>query len=307
MSPRPPQVPRDGPVMAARRGSDPKAPAAGAPRGGLSDAELADRKRFLELTEADEKRLESLGPLARQYADDVIEDFYRHLMSFEVGRAFFRDRALLERVKQAQRRYFVGLTNGDYGQAYVADRLEVGAVHERIGLPMTAYLGMYAFYLRAVAARIFAATSTPASEPALARLASLLKLVFFDMGLAIDTYIEQRERTIRLQQEAIGLSTPVLQVRPGLLILPIIGLIDTARAPAHRAAPALDPLEPRARRRDGRHRRAERRLEGRQSPRPDGRGLEAHGRHRDPHRPRARDRASAGRARRGPRQDAHGG
>lgn len=216
--------------MAARRGSDPKAPAAGAPRGGLSDAELADRKRFLELTEADEKRLESLGPLARQYADDVIEDFYRHLMSFEVGRAFFRDRALLERVKQAQRRYFVGLTNGDYGQAYVADRLEVGAVHERIGLPMTAYLGMYAFYLRAVAARIFAATSTPASEPALARLASLLKLVFFDMGLAIDTYIEQRERTIRLQQEAIGLSTPVLQVRPGLLILPIIGLIDTARA-----------------------------------------------------------------------------
>jgi len=51
------------------------------------------------------------------------------------------------------------------------------------------------------------------------------------MGLAIDTYIESRERTIEGQQEAIReLSTPVLLLRPGLLLLPIIGLIDTQRA-----------------------------------------------------------------------------
>ena len=55
--------------------------------------------------------------------------------------------------------------------------------------------------------------------------------IFLDIGLAIDTYIYQRERTIRVQQEAIReLSTPVLQVREGLLILPIIGAIDGQRA-----------------------------------------------------------------------------
>ncbi len=44
-------------------------------------------------------------------------------------------------------------------------------------------------------------------------------------------FVEQRERTIREQQEAIReLSTPVLQVRERLLILPIIGLIDPHRA-----------------------------------------------------------------------------
>ena len=58
-----------------------------------------------------------------------------------------------------------------------------------------------------------------------------MKLTFLDMGLAIDTYIQQRERTIHDQQEAIReLSTPVLQVRDRLLILPIVGLIDTPRA-----------------------------------------------------------------------------
>ena len=41
----------------------------------------------------------------------------------------------------------------------------------------------------------------------------------------------ERERLVRLQQEAIReLSTPVLQVRDRLLILPIIGLIDSDRA-----------------------------------------------------------------------------
>jgi len=44
-------------------------------------------------------------------------------------------------------------------------------------------------------------------------------------------FVQERERVIREQQEAIReLSTPVLQVRERLLILPIIGLIDPHRA-----------------------------------------------------------------------------
>jgi rsbT co-antagonist protein RsbR len=45
------------------------------------------------------------------------------------------------------------------------------------------------------------------------------------------SFVEERERVIREQQEAIReLSTPVLQVRPRLLILPIIGVLDSQRA-----------------------------------------------------------------------------
>jgi rsbT co-antagonist protein RsbR len=44
-------------------------------------------------------------------------------------------------------------------------------------------------------------------------------------------FVQERERIIRQQQEAIReLSTPVLQVRERLLILPIIGVIDSQRA-----------------------------------------------------------------------------
>lgn len=60
-----------------------------------------------------------------------------------------------------------------------------------------------------------------AYEPAANRIASTVAVSF----------VQQRERIIREQQEAIReLSTPVLQVREQLLILPIIGALDGQRA-----------------------------------------------------------------------------
>jgi rsbT co-antagonist protein RsbR len=45
------------------------------------------------------------------------------------------------------------------------------------------------------------------------------------------SFVEERERVIQDQQEAMReLSTPVLQLRERLLILPIIGMLDSARA-----------------------------------------------------------------------------
>jgi rsbT co-antagonist protein RsbR len=196
----------------------------------ITAQEIEQRKDFLEFGDADISALEAINRMAEQYADDVIESFYHHLLGFEEARGYFRDPRVLEYVKRRQREYFLGLTHGEYGMRYVEERLAIGAVHERIGLPMKLYLGMYNFYLRAVATRLFQALDND-PEQARTTFLSLMKLTFLDIGLAIDTYIQQRERTIHEQQEAIReLSTPVLQVRERLLILPIVGVIDAQRA-----------------------------------------------------------------------------
>jgi len=58
-----------------------------------------------------------------------------------------------------------------------------------------------------------------------------MKLTFLDIGLAIDTYVYSRERVILRQQEAIQeLPTPVLPFRDGMLLVPVIGLLDPRRA-----------------------------------------------------------------------------
>src|SRR5918993_4377904 len=60
-----------------------------------------------------------------------------------------------------------------------------------------------------------------AYEPAANRIANMVAVSF----------VQERERVIREQQDAIReLSTPVLQVRERLLILPIIGILDGQRA-----------------------------------------------------------------------------
>lgn len=51
------------------------------------------------------------------------------------------------------------------------------------------------------------------------------------LALVAMAFIREREKVVLQQQEAIReLSTPVLQVREGVLIMPIIGLIDSLRA-----------------------------------------------------------------------------
>jgi rsbT co-antagonist protein RsbR len=51
------------------------------------------------------------------------------------------------------------------------------------------------------------------------------------LSIVAMTFIDEREKVVRKQQEAIReLSTPVLQVRERLLIMPIIGVLDSARA-----------------------------------------------------------------------------
>ncbi len=169
---------------------------------GISRREIIRRKAFLDFTVRDARRLAALAPLARKYADEVIEEFYAHFKSFNETRRFFREPRTLERVKRLQKRYFLGLTGGRYGDAYVADRLMVGAVHERIGLDVNYYLGAYRRYLDSVARRLLQPEKP--RKPRVEAFLSLLKIVCLDMGLALDNYIVQRERTIRLQNQELA-------------------------------------------------------------------------------------------------------
>lgn len=197
---------------------------------GFTEGEIARRRAFLELGDEDIQELLSINELAKEYADPVIEAFYKHLLSFEETRVFFQNPELLERVKRAQKAYFSRLTQGDYDKVYIEDRLKIGAVHERIGLPVKAYLGMYNFYLRNVANHLFAEYKDVPGK-ALRVYLSLLKVVFLDIGLAIDTYSNRREQLIGKQREALSeMPTPVLQVRERLLILPVVGILDSYRA-----------------------------------------------------------------------------
>jgi rsbT co-antagonist protein RsbR len=193
------------------------------------DSRLVEKRRaFFHIDDDDLARLARLKPLAEKHQEAIIEDFYELLLAHDETRAFLKDAATIARVKASQKQYFLGLFSGRCDLAYATDRLRVGSAHERIGLPPTWYLGAYNHYLELFFRRI--AEELP-EEEARKSYRALEKLVFFDAALAIDTYVDASVENVRRHQAAIReLSTPVIKIHDRVLLLPIIGTMDTQRA-----------------------------------------------------------------------------
>src|SRR5262249_33282744 len=112
----------------------------------------------------------------------------------------------------------------------VRDRLRVGMAHERIGMPPKLYLGAYRRYLALIDNKLKQHFKSDPDEAEKAHSA-VRKIIFFDMALAIDTYIAAYLETMTRHQAAIReLSTPVIKVYDRILLLPIVGTVDTQRA-----------------------------------------------------------------------------
>lgn len=195
----------------------------------LDDAELAARRALFELTDEDLKRLRGLRPFAEKYTDRVIDQFYDLLLGHEVTRAFFPDDNTLRRVQRLHRGYFLELFSGVCDLRYVGERLRVGNSHDRIGLPPKWYLAAYSRYLRLIQGWLNEEFTDPTVIAT--HYASIEKLVNFDIALAIDAYVASNTDTITRHQAAIReLSTPVIRVYDRVLLLPLIGAIDSLRA-----------------------------------------------------------------------------
>ena len=196
----------------------------------LDDEELRWRLAFYELTEEDFNRLTNLKSFAERWTQDITDGLYQLIMGQPESREFFPDQATLTRVKKLQNKYFVGLFSGTYDLNYVRDRLLVGMAHERIGMPPKLYLGAYRRYLALIQAKLLDHFKGNLDEAAKA-LGSIRKIIFFDMSIAIDTYIAANLETMTRHQAAIReLSTPVIKVHDRILLLPIVGTVDTQRA-----------------------------------------------------------------------------
>src|SRR5690606_6792709 len=86
------------------------------------------------------------------------------------------------RLKHSQAEYYRRLWQGQLDEAYVLERLRIGWVHQHYGVDLKWYLGAYRLYLHELLGELLGDT------PAAACLDSLIKVVFFDIGLALDSY-----------------------------------------------------------------------------------------------------------------------
>ena len=163
---------------------------------GLGSEEVDERRRFLEFGERDTAVLKGLHAQLEPRRENFAAAFYDHLLQFEPLRSFIADEPVLLRLKHIQSRYFSQLTEGEYGESYILDRLNVGMAHQKISLPPKWYIGAYRKYLTEIIDLL--AQAKPGDTDGLAEaINALLKIVFFDMGIALDTYFYFENKRLR--------------------------------------------------------------------------------------------------------------
>ena len=180
-------------------------------------ADIKLRKDFLQLTGEDEVYLQAFAEGGIACIVGFIDDMYEFLVNDPSTGHHFQNTRHIDRVKALQVRYFQGLFSGEYGEDYYNERVRIGQAHERIGLEPQWYLGTYNYVLRRLLLAVQSSghPTGPLSE-------ALTKIIFYDMGLAIDTYIHAMQhrqgkmidgfvQTLGEASEAVGSGTSSLK------------------------------------------------------------------------------------------------
>jgi signal transduction histidine kinase len=166
---------------------------------------LEERVTYFDYGEDDRRVLADLHTVLEKNADSLVAAFYRHLLSYSATRQLLRDPEVKERLLGMQRYYLLSLAGPEIDAAYFAERRRIGQTHERIGLEPSWYLGAYALYLSLLTPLVVErfGTDVPRAERA---LMALQKLLLFDASLAMDDYIERRERDLEALNDELAKS-----------------------------------------------------------------------------------------------------
>ncbi|HEX4195322.1 MAG TPA: protoglobin domain-containing protein [Stellaceae bacterium] len=188
------------------------------------------RRRFVDLKPEDVERIRSLRDVVAGNADQHAAAFFNYLSQFEEATALFRNPNTLQEAKHLKHDHLLAMVAGEYGQAYVEQRVKLGWLYSGAGIDVRLFLGAFHHMMQSIGDKIsekFAKDPRAAAQ----HFASLNKIGFLDIGIIVDVLIGERERIIRAQEKALlELSTPALQLRDRLLMLPIIGVLDSVRA-----------------------------------------------------------------------------
>ncbi|GIZ50398.1 EAL domain-containing protein [Noviherbaspirillum aridicola] len=194
---------------------------------GLTADEIDKRKRFLEFSEQDIALLRDLRSLLGEQKDGFSTAFYEHLFNFPELQTLLPDPTTIGRLRQSQAAYFDRLTAGDYGPAYVHDRLRVGVVHQKIGLGPKWYIGAYRKYLSEIMRRLWPLLSAR-PDRFLDTCDAVLKIVCLDMVLALDTYFAADQQLVLQQRDY--LEQIIAGMPAGLVVVDSAGLIRSVNA-----------------------------------------------------------------------------
>ena len=194
---------------------------------GLTEAEVERRKRLVGIRHEDHEQIANVRDVVESHATELTDAFFDHLGHDDARVPRFSE--LVAQARSLKRTHLLAMVRGPYDLGYARQRLQLGLVYGRFGIETSVFLGAYHDLLAGIQRTLMRESKLPPAAAVDAFL-SLRRVAFFDLSLQIDILVHSREQLIRQQAQSIReLSTPILQLRERLLLMPLIGMIDRHR------------------------------------------------------------------------------
>src|SRR6516162_5875272 len=172
--------------------------------------------------------LQECGQRLADKIDTVVDQFYEWLGRQPEFNMFFSSQDTVERVKRLQKVYWVDFFSGVVDQRYIDYRVHIGEIHAQRDMPNLIY---FAAMLRF---QLLFMEELMASELAAERRRPAVRA--FNKLLALDTYVTSdqiaqfaKRRVIESGKAMLAMSTPVTSIWDGILLLPLVGIVDSQR------------------------------------------------------------------------------
>lgn len=194
-----------------------------------SQLQIADIMNKFEINAEDIARIRSAGDLLRPELDDHIEAFYDWLKKHKEYQIYFASNPKrLERVLELQKKHWESFFTANLDEKWFASRIHVGAVHAHIDLPNDIYFAGMSMSGKSLVDRI--RKIKPALKDAGEMADSVMKLIFMDSFVVVEEISRiQREKITAGSKALMEMSTPVTPIWEGILLLPLLGIVDSTR------------------------------------------------------------------------------
>ncbi|MDC0658870.1 protoglobin domain-containing protein [Leisingera sp. SS27] len=183
---------------------------------------------WFDVSQDDRARVSKLLPLAEQNIEAILQDFYAREGGYD--RRGVRGHASgMQVVMEEQRRHLLELYDAGLDQKYFDGRMLAGIFNEAHGVSPSLYLSLYTYSINRICDLIQNETNEPAE--ALETQRALRKMAACHQAITIEAFSAARTEAIEQRERQMSeLPTPALRLQEGLLLVPVVGVLDSHRS-----------------------------------------------------------------------------
>ena len=191
---------------------------------------LESMKTNFDIQAEDLDRIRAYGKHFETRLHIFIDAFYLWLRNLPEFDEFFDDEETVARVKAEQTRYWQQFFKAELDHNYFDYRKHIGLTHAAIGLPIHLYSAGMNFSTDWLLSDAMQHGKGKASDREKV-MASVLKLAHLDSSIVVQAYSTRTNEVISQQSKTLmEMSTPVTEIWRDVLMLPLVGIIDSKRA-----------------------------------------------------------------------------